>query len=125
MMDGAGSEDHVPVLDGSGSGNGFAGQGQAFEGSGPADPTSLEALVAQIEQDPWECRQAFEGLESLDVATRVSVIEGLAGIRAGSRSHSFAPAPGHLGERRDAGGRAGRSADTRRRGKARSGVFRS
>ena len=84
MMDGAGSEDHVPVLDGSGSGNGFAGQGQAFEGSGPADPTSLEALVAQIEQDPWECRQAFEGLESLDVATRVSVIEGLAGIRAGA-----------------------------------------
>ena len=84
MMDGAGSEDHVPVLDGSGSGNGFAGQGQAFEGSGPADPTSLEALVAQIEQDPWECRQAFEGLESLDVATRVSVIEGLAGIRPGA-----------------------------------------
>ncbi len=84
MMDGAGSENHVPLLDGSESGDGFDGLDQPFEGAGRPDPTSLQELVAQIEQDPWECRQAYEGLESLDLETRVSVIEGLAGIRAGA-----------------------------------------
>jgi hypothetical protein len=58
------------------------GESEGAEISTGAAGVPLEELVAQLEQDPGECRRACEGLEALDVETRLSIIEGLAGISA-------------------------------------------
>src|SRR4051794_23765226 len=44
---------------------------------GSGDDLSLEALAAELKEDPQECLRAFQGLESLDVETRPGIIEGL------------------------------------------------
>src|SRR5690242_9149819 len=48
-----------------------------------ADDSSLEGLVAQLEQHPGECRGAFEGLESLEQETRLRIIRGLRDVTPG------------------------------------------
>ena len=48
-----------------------------------ADPPSLEALIGEIDHDPGESWRAFKGLESVDVETRLKIIEGLAELDPG------------------------------------------
>src|SRR4051812_3637198 len=48
-----------------------------------ADDSSLEGLVAQLEQDPDQCRGAFEGLVSLEQETRLRIIRGLRDVPTG------------------------------------------
>jgi hypothetical protein len=58
----------------------------AIEGLVPSSRTediSLEALAMELERDPGECWRAFLGLESIDVETRLRIIDGLAGLSAG------------------------------------------
>jgi hypothetical protein len=57
MMDGPGSNEQVPPFSG--------------------DDFSLEALAAVLQQDPQECWRAFQGLESVDVETRLKIVTGL------------------------------------------------
>ena len=82
-MDGPGSEilspqppDRAAHADAVG-GNGGGG------GSGVAEEITLHDLVAQLEQDPGECLRAFHGLESIEEATRLRIIEGLASSAGG------------------------------------------
>src|SRR4051794_40729490 len=49
----------------------------------PTDDSSLEGLVAQLEQDPDQCQGAFEGLESLEQETRLRIIRGLRDVPTG------------------------------------------
>ena len=44
---------------------------------GSGDDLSLEALAAELKEDPQECWRAFQGLESVDVETRLRIITGL------------------------------------------------
>ena len=83
-MDGSGSDHPAPLPVGCETANELDGGREAVEISAGANGVSLEELAAQLEQDPGECRRACEGLESVDVETRVSIIEGLAGISAGA-----------------------------------------
>ena len=83
-MDGSGSDNPALLPVGHEAADELDGESQAVEISAGADGISLEELAAQLEQDPGECRRACEGLESVDVETRVSIIEGLAGISAGA-----------------------------------------
>src|SRR5690348_3309354 len=54
----------------------------AVDSPNAGDP-SLDDLAAQLEKDPDECRGAFEGLESLERETRLSIIRGLRDVPAG------------------------------------------
>ncbi len=83
-MDGSGADDAAPLPDGHEAAHALDGAGEAVEISAGADGISLEELVAQLEHDPGECRRACEGLESVDLETRVSIIQGLAGISTGA-----------------------------------------
>lgn len=47
------------------------------------EDSSLEALVACLEADPEEYQRALEGLEALETATRLRIIEGLRGVPPG------------------------------------------
>jgi hypothetical protein len=51
--------------------------------SRPAEVRSLEELAHQLERDPEECFRAFEGLESIDSAARVRIIQGLGQMPGG------------------------------------------
>ena len=44
---------------------------------GSDDDLSLEGLAAELQKDPEECWRAFQGLESVDVETRLRIIAGL------------------------------------------------
>jgi hypothetical protein len=44
---------------------------------GSGDDFSLEALAAQLKEDPQECWRAFQGLELVDLETRLRIITGL------------------------------------------------
>ncbi|HMF37400.1 MAG TPA: hypothetical protein VKF17_12200 [Isosphaeraceae bacterium] len=83
-MDGAGSDNPAPRPGGHEAADELDGESAAVEISAGADGISLEELAAQLEEDPGECRRACEGLEAVDVETRVSIIQGLAGIPAGA-----------------------------------------
>ncbi|MGB0070766.1 MAG: hypothetical protein WBQ11_22305, partial [Isosphaeraceae bacterium] len=83
-MDGSGSDNPAPLPVGHEAADELDGENEAVEISAGANGVSLEELAAQLEQDPGECLRACEGLESVDVETRVSIIEGLAGISAGA-----------------------------------------
>ena len=83
-MDGSGSDSPAPLPVGCETANELDGGSEAVEISAGTNGVSLEELAAQLEQDTGECRRACEGLESVDVETRVSIIEGLAGISAGA-----------------------------------------
>jgi hypothetical protein len=83
-MDGSGSDNPALLPVGHEAADELDGENEAVEISAGANGVSLEELAAQLEQDPGECRRACEGLESVDVETRVSIIEGLAGISAGA-----------------------------------------
>ena len=83
-MDGSGSDSPALLPVGHEAADELDCENEAVEISAEANGVSLEELAAQLEQDPGECRRACEGLESVDVETRVSIIEGLAGISAGA-----------------------------------------
>ncbi|MGA2700483.1 MAG: hypothetical protein ABSH35_05235 [Isosphaeraceae bacterium] len=83
-MDGSGSDNPAPRPVGHEAAHELDGESEAVEISAGADGISLEELVAQLEHDPGECRRACEGLESVDVETRISIIQGLAGISTGT-----------------------------------------
>ncbi len=83
-MDGSGSDNPAPRPVGHEAAHELDGESEAVEISAGADGISLEELVAQLEHDPGECRRACEGLESVDVETRISIIQGLAGISRGT-----------------------------------------
>jgi hypothetical protein len=57
MMDGPGSNERVPL--------------------GSGEDLSLEALAAELQEDPEEWWRAFQGLESVDIETRLRIITGL------------------------------------------------
>ena len=122
-MDMSGSDNPAPLPVGHEAADELDGESEAVEISAGANGVSLEELVAQLEQDPGECRRACEGLESVDVETRVSIIEGLAGISAGAGVIRLLQTSGSLGERRDPGSRAGCPEDSRRQGRQRSQGF--
>lgn len=61
-----------------------AAGGQAPAQVAPLVPAiSLEELAADLERSPEDCRQACEGLEAVDVETRVKLIEGLTAVPRG------------------------------------------
>jgi hypothetical protein len=57
-------------------------QGQADDSS-VAEDLSLEDLATQLERDPDECGRAFQGLESVEVETRLRIIAGLGRLSKG------------------------------------------
>ncbi len=83
-MDGAGPDSPYPPTDCALAAHELDGPGPVVEVTEPTDGHSLEELITQLEQDPQQCRQACEGLELLDVETRLNVIKGLASIPVGS-----------------------------------------
>ncbi len=84
MMDGSGCDNPAPLPVGHEATHERNGANEAVEVAAGADGISLEELVADLELDPGECRRACEGLESVDVETRVSNIQGLTGISTGA-----------------------------------------
>ncbi len=84
MMDGSGCDNPAPLPVGHEAAHERDGVSEAVEITAGAVGISLEELVADLESDPGECRRACEGLESVDVETRVSIIQGLAGISTGA-----------------------------------------
>jgi hypothetical protein len=62
-MDGPGSDERLPLA-----------AGEDF---------SLEALAADLKEDPQECWRAFQGLESIDVEARLRIIDGLGRVSTG------------------------------------------
>jgi hypothetical protein len=83
-MDGSGSDSPVPRPVGRGAPDDPTGESEAIGLSAGAEDVSLEELAAQLERDPGECWRACEGLESVEVETRVRIIQGLAGISGGA-----------------------------------------
>ena len=122
-MDGSGSDNPALLPVGHEAADELDGENEAVEISAGANGVSLEELAAQLEQDPGECLRACEGLESVDVETRVSIIEGLAGISAGAGVISLLQllAASESAETREAC--AGCPEDSRRQGRQRSQGF--
>jgi hypothetical protein len=80
---------HGPVAD---ERDPFSSDRDAFEDLTTADEAgnspgaadlSLEELADQLERDPDECLRAFEGLETLEQETRLTIIEGLREVPQG------------------------------------------
>jgi len=83
-MDGSGSDSPVPRPVGREAPDDPTGESEAIGLSAGAEDVSLEEVAAQLERDPGECWRACEGLESVEVETRVRIIQGLAGISGGA-----------------------------------------
>ena len=83
-MDLSGSDDPADPPVGCEAADELDVESQARETSLGTSGVSLEELVARLEQDPGECWRACEGLESVDLESRVTIIEGLAGISSGA-----------------------------------------
>jgi hypothetical protein len=84
MMDGSRSDHPAHRPTGYGSADQTEVESAGVEMWTQPDDDLLEELVTRLEREPEECRRACEGLESLDVETRLSIIERLGGIAAGA-----------------------------------------
>jgi hypothetical protein len=83
-MDGSGSDSPVPRPVGRAASDDPTGESEAIGLAAGAEDLSLEELADQLERVPGECWRACEGLESVEVETRVRIIQGLAGISGGA-----------------------------------------
>ena len=121
-MDGFGSDSPDPLPVGCETANELDGGSEAVEISAGPNGVSLEELrrIRARSRTPGKYRRACEGLESVNVETRVSIIEELAGISAGAGVISSYRLLAASRKRRDAGSRAGCAEDSRRQGRQRS-----